>query len=61
MPVLKALRRKPVVDFLARLILGYAVALLDLAFELFTAAIDGSQVIGGELAPLRLDLTLQVP
>jgi hypothetical protein len=36
------LRREPVVDFLSRLILGYAVTLLDLAFEFLTAAIDGS-------------------
>ena len=40
--VLKALRRKPIVNFLPSLILGYAVALLDLAFELLTAAVDGS-------------------
>ena len=39
---LKVLRRKPSVYVLPDLILGYAVALLDLAFEFLTAAIDGS-------------------
>ena len=39
---LKVLRRKPSVYVLPGLILGYAVALLDLAFEFLTAAIDGS-------------------
>ena len=38
---LKVLRRKPSVYVLPGLILGYAVALLDLAFEFLTAAIDG--------------------
>jgi hypothetical protein len=28
--------------------------LLDLAFQLLTAAIDGRKVVSGELAPLRL-------
>jgi hypothetical protein len=39
---LKVLRRKPSVYVLPGLILGYAVALLDLAFEFLTAAVDGS-------------------
>ena len=36
---LKVLRRKPSVYVLPGLILGYAVALLDLAFEFLTAAL----------------------
>jgi hypothetical protein len=36
---LKVLRRKPSVYVLRGLILGYAVALLDLAFEFLTAAL----------------------
>jgi hypothetical protein len=39
---LEALRREPIVDFLSGLILGQAVALLDLPFEFLTAAVDGS-------------------
>jgi hypothetical protein len=40
-PGLEALRRKPVVNFLPGFVLGQAVALLDLAFEFLTAAING--------------------
>src|SRR5579872_1955336 len=47
---------QPVLDVLARPVLGQAVALLQLAFELIAAAIDLRQIIVGELAPFFLDL-----
>ena len=46
----------PVVNVLLDLILGEAITLLDLSFELIAATVDGSEVIVGELAPLLLDL-----
>jgi len=51
----------PIVNFLSRLILGYAITLLDLAFELIAAAVDGSQVIISELTPLLLNLAFGPP
>src|SRR5262245_20619811 len=51
-----ALRRVPIVDVLADLILGQTVALLDLALELITAAADDVEIFVGELAPLLLHL-----
>lgn len=42
------------VDFLLGLFLGFAVALLDLAFELFGAAVDLIEIVVGQLAPLLL-------
>src|SRR5262245_39936888 len=51
-----ALRRVPVVDVLAHLILGQTVALLDFALELIAAAIDDIEIVVGELAPLLLHL-----
>src|SRR5262245_9802816 len=51
-----ALRRVPVVDVPADLILGQTVALLDLAFELIPATRDDVEIIVGELAPLLLHL-----
>ena len=48
--------RIPVINVLARLIPGYAIALLNLAFELLTLAVYGREVIVGELAPLLFDL-----
>jgi hypothetical protein len=46
----------PVVNVLLDLILGEAITLLDLTFELIPATVDGGEVIVGELAPLLLDL-----
>jgi hypothetical protein len=54
------LRLEPLVDLLSDLILGEPAALLDFAFELFTPAVDHSQVIGGELAPFGLDLSFEL-
>jgi hypothetical protein len=45
----------PGVDLLLRLVLGDAVALLDLADELGAAPLDGVEVVIGELAPLLLN------
>src|SRR5271169_1270358 len=49
---------EPVVNVLAHAVLGEAVALLDLAFELIALAVDQGQIVVGELAPLLLDLAL---
>jgi hypothetical protein len=38
------------------LILGHAVALLQLAFELLALAVDGGEVVIGEFALMLLDL-----
>jgi hypothetical protein len=46
---------QPVVDVFAHLILGQAVALLDLAFQLIAAAVNLGQIIVGQLSPLLLD------
>jgi hypothetical protein len=51
---------QPVIDFRLRLILGVAVPRLDLAFELFSIAIDLGELIIGELPPLRLDLAREL-
>src|SRR5438477_10202029 len=47
---------KPVVDVLLHLVLGIAVASLELALELLTAAVDLGEVVVGQLAPFLLDL-----
>jgi hypothetical protein len=52
------LRRIPIVNVLTDLILGQAVALLNLAFELVAASIDDVQIVVGELAPLLFHLPL---
>src|SRR5690349_9811542 len=57
---LPALRAVPGVDVLADLILGEAVALLNLAFELVAAAVDDIEIVIGELAPLFLHLALDL-
>jgi len=54
------LLRIPVINVLARLIPGYAIPLLDLAFELLTLAVYGREVIVGELAPLLFDLAFDL-
>ena len=57
---LEALRSKPVINLLADLILRYAIALLNLAFEFLTASIDRSEVIISELTPLRFDFAFEL-
>jgi hypothetical protein len=47
---------QPVVDVFAHQILGQAIALLDLAFQLIAEAVDLGQIIVGQLSPLLLDL-----
>ena len=41
-------------------VLGYAVALLDLASELVTAPSDDVQIVVGQFAPLLFDLASQL-
>src|ERR1700730_5948465 len=53
-------RPEPVVHILVDLILGEAVALLQLAFELLTAALDHVEIVVGEFAPLFLGLALEL-
>src|SRR5262245_9732568 len=55
-----ALRRVPVVDVPADLILGQTVALLDLAFELIPATRNDVEIVVGELAPLLLHLAFDL-
>src|SRR5262245_26363710 len=47
-------------DLLGRLFLAEAVALLDLAEQEVALALDGGQVVVGKLAPLFLDLALDL-
>src|SRR6266852_3461327 len=47
-------RLEPVVHILVDLVLGEAVALLQLAFELFAAPFDHVEIVVGEFAPLFL-------
>jgi hypothetical protein len=47
---------EPIVDVLLHLVLGIAVAGLDLALELLAVAVDLREVIVGELAPLCFHL-----
>src|SRR6202043_4170815 len=53
-------RPEPVIDIPVNLILGKAVALLQLAFELLAAAFDHIEIVIGELAPLLLGLALEL-
>src|SRR5262245_26114053 len=50
----------PVIHILAHLILGIAVAPLDLALELFAIAVDLVEVVVGVLTPLLLHLTAEL-
>src|SRR5262249_20117960 len=50
----------PVVDVLAHLVAGDAVALLDLALELLAVAGDDIEVVVGQAAPLFLHLALEL-
>src|SRR5271166_4194196 len=55
-----ALTASPVVDLFARLVSRDPVAFLDLAFQLFALAGDDIQIVVGEIAPLLLDLALDL-
>jgi len=46
----------PIIDILLHHVLGMAVALLDLAFELLALAVYRGKVVVSELAPLSLTL-----
>src|SRR6478609_10927757 len=51
---------EPIVNILSGLILGDAVPLLDLAFQLVTTSIDDVEVVVGEIAPFLFDLALHL-
>src|ERR1051326_1695477 len=51
---------QPVVHFLADLIFGIAVAILDLAFQLIATPIHDRQVVVREFSPFLLDLALEL-
>src|SRR5712675_1416896 len=53
-------RLEPVVHVLVDLVLGEAVALLQLAFELFAASFDHVEIVVGEFAPLLLGGALEL-
>src|SRR6266699_6444456 len=53
-------RPEPSLDVLLGLILGKAVAFLNLALELFLPPIDYVEVVVGEPAPLLLDSALEL-
>jgi hypothetical protein len=50
----------PVVNVLSDLILGEAVAFLNLALKLISLTVDGRKVVVGEISPLLLDLSLHL-
>src|SRR5688572_25117490 len=58
--MIPALAVVPFVDVVTDLVLGVAVALLDLAFELVAAAFDHVEVVVSELSPLLFDLALDL-
>jgi hypothetical protein len=47
-------------DLLLGLVLGHAITFLDLAGQLGATTLDDVEVVVGELAPLRLDLALEL-
>src|SRR3981081_860765 len=53
-------RLEPVIHILVNLILGEAVALLQLAFELLAATLDHIEIVVGGLAPLFLRGSLEL-
>src|SRR3982074_2816704 len=53
-------RLEPVIHVLVNLVLGEAVALLQLAFELLAAALDHVEIVVGEFTPLFLGLSLEL-
>lgn len=48
------------VDFFFGFLFGFAVAFLDFSFELLGFAVDGVEVVVGELAPLLLDFAFDL-
>src|SRR5262245_65934965 len=52
--------RVPFIDLFLSLVASDAVALLDLADELFAAALDQIDVVVGQLAPLFADQSLEL-
>src|SRR5438105_13593236 len=52
---------REVVDVALGLILGEAVVLLDAAGEFLALAIDGAQIVVGQLAPFLLDPAAELP
>jgi hypothetical protein len=48
------------IDLLLDLVLGAAVALLNLADQLNAASFDGGEVVVGQFAPLLLNLAAQL-
>src|SRR5437764_8891004 len=50
---------QPVVHFLANLVTGISIAILNPSLQLFPASIDHGQVVVGQLAPLFLDLAFE--
>src|SRR5205823_14518071 len=59
-PVSVPHRAVPMVDVSTNLIDSVAVAVLDLAFELLPSALDGIEVLIGELGPFLLDPALEL-
>src|SRR4051812_14682539 len=57
---LPRLRVVPVVYVFSDLILGDAVALLNLALELIPFAVDGGEIIVGKVSPFLFDLALHL-
>jgi len=54
------LAAEPVIYFLLGLILGVAVALLQMTFELVLTSVDYIEIIVSKFAPLLFDLTLHL-
>jgi hypothetical protein len=53
---------EPIIDVLAHEVFSQSIALLDLALELLAAAVDLSEIVIGQLAPLLLDFaSFQLP
>src|SRR5262245_1626722 len=57
---LPSLGTEPRINLFLCLVLGEAITLLEFAFELFPLAIDSSQVVVGEFAPLGFDPALEL-
>src|SRR6476660_4720632 len=53
-------RLEPVIDVLVNLVLGEAVALLQLAFELLAATLDDVEIVISEFAPFFLGRALEL-
>src|SRR5215510_3040074 len=57
---LPALRCVPLIHFLAHLVSGVSIPLLELALQLLPVAFNDVKVIISELSPLLLDLALDL-